>query len=350
MTVLCFQIKFYNIPPNSTVCNFDLTILKNGTTVHNSQTSATTTWTFLGSRLSVGEYTMVVKGADPLGRGSVYDHKEMHIFEVTSVPVVSLSTIPQMVSSYRPYELDLSAVAATSACISNPIIKFAWSVTNQTSGANISLPSSVRLNDATLTIPANTLDPGMKYQAVASAYYLAFPNSSLSIATSQISVGHSAISASFQQGNALTVNLPFTLDIDSVDPDASADPFSYSWSVVQIQSKSSWTFAADVSSAGSLYMAASTLATDKDYYINCTITKPYRSPVVISSKITVMSAQVPIVTIVRESSAKFNPAEVLGLKGNATLGAGAFQWSVSPYANLSLTTAGTNVSQPCISF
>ena len=104
-----------------------------------------------------------------------------------------------------------------------------------------------------------------------------------------------------------------------------------------------WSSVLTGTTAATISSPADSIPEDEEFLFNCTLSKPSRDAVTISAHVTVFSAQVPVVTIIRDAT-KFKAETVLALIGNGTLGASQFQWSASPYVDFNQATAGTSAT------
>jgi hypothetical protein len=85
-----------------------------------------------------------------------------------------------------------------------------------------------------------------------------------------------------------------------------------------------------------------------DYWFNVTVSKPFRDSISVSSYVTVVPSTDPVPTVeieqLGDTLSYLNQDDVLVLVGNASLGAGDYQWSATPDVNLTRTTGDTSIT------
>lgn len=338
-------ISIHNLPSpdnSSATTQFSVSI-RNSTNdlVLSSTHISGSSWPLDVPSLPVGAYVLTVVALDTLGRGPNYRVFKSHSFEVTQFAVVALST--EFLSMYhRPDKVEAVAHVAESGCILNPDITFLWTVSDSNGGI-VQLPSPTLPR---LVLPPFSLLPATTYQATVKASYNLHPSASLATVTTDLVVGRSPISAHFLEGSAMTVNLPFALNVVATDPDQAGTDFGYSWVVNQVGQTFNLAILGTVNNetitmpAGSIFSGQTVT-----YMFTCTVSKPNVDPAVVSSLVTVVPAAsaVPSVTITGDTT-KVNADEVLGLLGNASHGATLFEWSATPAVNMNRTTAGSSAT------
>ena len=154
--------------------------------------------------------------------------------QATNFAVVMLSAVPSSVSTLQPNDVAILGEVVPSLCILDPQIFYLWTLHEKTTGNLVSLPSSIRKNLPQLVLPPDTLQPGTSYQATVVANYSVDAVRSGALVVVDIEVGRSPISAQFRQGESMKLNLPLTLDVDAVDPDATSEVFTYTWSISKV--------------------------------------------------------------------------------------------------------------------
>jgi len=222
-------------------------------------------------------------------------------------------------------------------CTPNDTVQYSWSVTDS-SNAKVAAKGMVTKR-ATLTIPKNTLSPGVTYTAVVTAQY-GSNHLSATVKSQSLFVKVAEMFAAIREGSsfAVTKGDDVTLHVDVTDEDDVEK--TYEWAAVD---KDGSQVTISASSNSQLKVTTGSLSLAKSpFTFTCTVFKLSKKfKVAAASVITLSETPVPSVAISRNGAGEMQPNSYLSLTAIATLKGTpcvdcTFSWSCNQLNNMAL--------------